>query len=616
MKVEHRLKDFIVEKEAKDCQFMLSNGYGSNYIFMDEPKTRFQGMFWYHDQHMYKIIEQIKFPESSDIKTIENRFSHCILKDDKSSKEFFMPKGKDCLAIDSKDEFKVQIDLDIRHAYDSREFGRYYSISTEKNIIVVKFLKLTDSKEDPAHGKTEYEIYVCIASDKPEFEPIKEFIENMYSIDEKRNSPPYSRFIYSALKLKSKRICISVSKNKKDAIKQAKYVYKKYDKLKRRDSLIESVFLEESELNQRRFLNKVNSIKNPLLRMGYVCSISSLMSLYVRNDKRIFAGLPWFFQYWTRDEAVSLKAFMLNEQFTIADRILKLQTSNIGPHGLVPNRIPESSLASADGAGWVFKRVEDLINASYKLSKKDMKYFQDNLEKSVYLQRKFLTKDTFVVNGAKETWMDTTAHNQDTRDGVRVEIQSAMLMMYSLLYCFEWDSKFRELEEKLRAKVREKLYVNDFLADGIWDNTKRPNVFLAYYLYPDLLSPQEWMSTFDAVLDALWLDWGGLSSIDKNHSLFRPEHTGQTNESYHRGDSWFWVNNMAALCMYRLDKYHYKQYIEKIISASTHEILFSGCIGHHAELSSANILKSEGCTIQAWSAATYVELVEEVMNEP
>lgn len=616
MKVQHRLKDFIVEKDSEDCQFMLSNGNGTSFIYMTEPLTRFQGFFWYNNQEMYKIIEQIRFIGAQKPHTIENRFSHARITDDKGTKEIFVPKGKDCLVVDSHNEFECELQLDIRHAYDSREFGRFYELSTSKDVIIIKFIKLTDEKEDPVHGKTEYTTYVCIAADKPQFEAVKKFVENHYPIDEKRNSAPFSRHVYSALRLTTKRMCIAVSNEKKDAIKQARYVYKKYNKLVKRDSIVESIFLDDSELNQRRFLKKVNSIKNPLLRMAYLCSLDSLSKLYVRKDKRIFAGLPWFFQYWTRDEAITLKAFMLNEQYRIADSILKLQTKNIGPHGLVPNRIPESKLASADGVGWVFKRVEDLINASYRLNKSDMKYYQDNLEHSIYLQRKFLTRDVFAVNGPKETWMDTTVGDQDTREGVRIEIQAARLMMYSLIYCFEWESKYRELEEGLRTKAREKLFNDNYLLDGLWDETKRPNVFLAHYLYPDLLDKDEWIRTFDNVLEAIWLPWGGLSSIDKNHHLFRPEHTGETNESYHRGDSWFWVNNLAAICMYRLDKYHFKEYIEKIISASTHEILFSGCAGHHAEVSSASKLQSQGCTIQAWSAATYIELVEEVMSEP
>ena len=103
-----------------------------------------------------------------------------------------------------------------------------------------------------------------------------------------------------------------------------------------------------------------------------------------------------------------------------------------------------------------------------------------------------------------------------------------------------------------------------------------------------------------------------LSSIDKKDKLFKPEYTGHNNLSYHRGDSWYWINNLAAICMADLDRKKYHHFIDSIFHASQNEMLFSGCIGHSAELSSASKQKSEGCVAQAWSAATFVELAEKI----
>ena len=171
---------------------------------------------------------------------------------------------------------------------------------------------------------------------------------------------------------------------------------------------------------------------------------------------------------------------------------------------------------------------------------------------------------------------------------------------------------YRELEDNLKKEVRDKFWNKKCLADGLDDFTIRPNVFIAYYMYPELLTNKEWITCFDNALKSLWNDWGGVSTIDKNNPLFRPEHTGEINESYHNGDSWFWINNLAAITLYRLDKKRYKKYIYKILEASTKEILWHGAIGHHAELSSSCGLRSEGCLAQAWSAAMYIELINEI----
>ena len=113
-------------------------------------------------------------------------------------------------------------------------------------------------------------------------------------------------------------------------------------------------------------------------------------------------------------------------------------------------------------------------------------------------------------------------------------------------------------------------------------------------------------------MKSLWLEWGGVSTIDKKNPEFHSISTGENPASYHCGDSWYWINNLAAICVNRLDKRLFRDYINKIINASTHEIIYLGIIGHHAELSSAKKQTAEGCLAQAWSAAMYIELVDEL----
>jgi glycogen debranching enzyme len=127
------------------------------------------------------------------------------------------------------------------------------------------------------------------------------------------------------------------------------------------------------------------------------------------------------------------------------------------------------------------------------------------------------------------------------------------------------------------------------------------------------LTNKEWEICFDNTLKSLWLDWGGLSTIDKNNTLFTEESTGEDVKSYHRGDSWFWINDLTALVLNKISNKKFQKQIKRIISASTEEILWKGCIGCHAELSSAKELQSRGCWNQAWSDAMFIEMVDEVL---
>ncbi len=164
---------------------------------------------------------------------------------------------------------------------------------------------------------------------------------------------------------------------------------------------------------------------------------------------------------------------------------------------------------------------------------------------------------------------------------------------------------------------RAKTFYDANLADRLtWKNEHdlicRPNLFLAAYIYPGLLEKNEWRTVFENALTKLWLDWGGLATIDKNDSRFCPQSTGENAKSYHNGDSWFWINNIAAIAMRRVAGGYFKHCIEKIFIASRHDVLWGGALGCASEISSAQSFDPAGCPNQAWSNATFLELCREL----
>jgi glycogen debranching enzyme len=222
--------------------------------------------------------------------------------------------------------------------------------------------------------------------------------------------------------------------------------------------------------------------------------------------------------------------------------------------------------------------------------------------------------------------MDTGAGN-DVRKGIRLEIQALTLAMYKFMQYLAKLTKndaqlkeYKELEESFAKKVKNLLWTNSFLADGFdngeRDNTIRPNVFIAAYVYPELLSKEEWVKCFETVLPRLWCDWadkgGGLATIDKESELFQKDYSGENNKSYHRGDSWYYLNCLAAIVMHKTDPEKFKKYVDDILKSSTNALLYNGIIGHLAELSSASHFESTGSLAQAWSEAFYIELINEL----
>ena len=217
-------------------------------------------------------------------------------------------------------------------------------------------------------------------------------------------------------------------------------------------------------------------------------------------------------------------------------------------------------------------------------------------------------------------WMDSL-----DRTGAAIEIQSLRLNMYALAADFADDKKQEEyylsLESKLKRDVKKLFFDGKNFGDRFdtdkdkLDLTIRPNIFLAAYIYPGLLSKKEWSVCFAVALEKLWLDWGGLSTIDKNDPRFCGRDTGENPAAYHNGDSWFWINNIAAIAMARVDKKKFKNHIEKIFEASKNDILWNGAIGCAGEISSAAMYESAGCPNQAWSNATFLELYRYVSGK-
>lgn len=307
---------------------------------------------------------------------------------------------------------------------------------------------------------------------------------------------------------------------------------------------------------------------------------------------------------------------MHNGYFSIVKKMLFKYLNIINEEGLLPNRSPPTELAAIDSVGWLFKRVHDFIFAIDNmgitkkfLSSKEKKQITNILKETIEKLITSRSEGWLFESKAQETWMDTS-FKKDDRSGFRIEIQALILFMFKLYRKLVGEQ--HEFEADFRKSVIQKFWDGHILHDGVNDNTVRPNLFIAAYIYPELLSREEWSKCFETALLRLWLEWGGLSSIDKYSKLFTPDHTGQNVKSYHRGDSWFWINNLAALVMHRVDKVKFKRYIDAIIKASVEEMLYKGITGFQSELSSASELKSEGCLAQTWSNAMFVELIDEI----
>ena len=654
MEVIHNLGNLTIRKNVNEnAGFLLTSKKGSCCGFFNEQNSRYFGLFYFDEKsmNMYKFIESIEIANRSKITSLKNGFYFAERKKDNVVESFLMPRYHNSLIYELDSENEIDIMLDCKNSYDNREFGRYYEISEEQGTIIIRFTKKTDGGEDSSDGEKKFVLYLAVKSNNNFYKKNDKWVERHYFYDEERNSLPYKRHVYNALKLKGSKFVFSMSKNKSEAVNECDYIFSNMHEIKNNEK---QHFLDLINNGPIKKIMKDKGISDEI-KLAYINAINSLNNLVVQNEtSNIFAGLPWFFQFWSRDSIISLKSLSKTD-YAASKKMLFDYLSKIKKCGRLADAGSNPDSENADAIGWLFLRCneiirkinknKDAINAikksvlilkqnkninSIKIKELLKKYnsiigkkedechklmyeIEANLEKSLHGLLKFHTKDNFEINNPKETWMDAEFGN-DVRDGVRIEIQAFRLNMYKLIFDLTQNQKYRILENLLKNKVKSEFWNGKVLADGVNDFTVRPNIFIAAYAYPGLLTNKEWEICFDNALKALWLDWGGVSTIDKNHPLYTETSTGEDPKSYHRGDSWFWINNLVALTLNRINNKKFSKIIKKIINANTEEILWKGCIGCHAELSDAKQLSSKGCFNQAWSDAMYIEMIDEVFE--
>jgi len=616
MIITHHLGENVVRRSNQtNPMFLLSNGLGGfTFLGTGDNVSRFQGAYFAENDEYFKVIESIGIFKG-DVVELRNNFFNIERIYNNCLDRFFSNHTDSLLYEVMNHKGFIDLILDCRKIYDFNDEGRIYNISNEKDCIIIEYVKYTDK----TLKDVDYKIYIAIKGAK-EISKIDQWENRSYEFDKKRNSTPSERFVYHGFKIKvddNIRLVLSYSTDKDTAIKNSEHGMDNFD------------FIKKSKENYVKTLTGSHiKTNNKEINFAYKSCLNAMDSYIVDNEsiKGLFAGYPWFTQVWTRDEAISLKSLMLEEKFADAKNFLFRQLKNILPDGRIPNRFPESKLGSADGVGWVYKRIYDLIKTLQEkgrldefISKDDLKFIENQLRISIRRLLKHHSKDGLCYNEPLETWMDTY-YKDDVRSGARIEIQALRLSMYQLMIFLSnlnehpKEHLYQELIDLTKDRVRSKFWKKPALYDGEDDPTIRSNIFLAYYVYPDLLSKREWISCFDDALKKLWYSWGGVSTIDKSHKYHTIDYTGENNVSYHRGDSWYYINNLAALCLYRLDKHRFKTEINKIISASTEEILFKGIIGYHAEVSSGRESLSQGSLAQCWSSALYIEMIDEIFQ--
>ncbi|MBD0403698.1 amylo-alpha-1,6-glucosidase [Flammeovirga sp. EKP202] len=390
----------------------------------------------------------------------------------------------------------------------------------------------------------------------------------------------------------------------------------------------------EKLLTENAFLQSSNKDFNNAMNW-MVITMDQLVS--EQQGHGIYAGLPWFNEYWGRDEFISMPgAVLVTGQFDWAKNILKSfseyqQTDpNSKFFGRVPNIVNPSGIDyhTTDGTprfiGELYDYVrysgdKSLINELYPVVKRSIDGAIEN----------WTDKKGYLLHDDHETWMDAKRNydklSYSPRGARANDIQALWYKQLSSGIYFakvigdqESEDKWKKIAENVHKHFNQDFIDNkhNYIADRLDQQNQadykiRPNQLFSYDLVNDEALK---LNATKVCWEELVYPWG-VSSLDRHDPNFHPFHHSWENyhkdEGYHNGTIWLWLNGIA---MQRMIEAGQKDVAYQLFKNMNHQAMTMGVVGGLGENMDCYPRKDEnwpkltGTYLQAWSNAEHLRV--------
>ena len=349
----------------------------------------------------------------------------------------------------------------------------------------------------------------------------------------------------------------------------------------------------------------------------------------------IYAGLPWFNEYWGRDMFISMPgACLVTGQFDIAKQILKdfaeLQDTDPSSetYGRIPNRANLEGILYNTTDGTPRFVIQALELAEYS---GDTEFLHDlypaikiSIDASI---RNYIDKDGYLTHADADTWMDVKRNGiaGSPRGNRANDIQALwyqQLVAGSKIAALlddmgsaeEWSGLAVEMAGKFEQDYCNKAegYIYDHLnADGTPDKQFRPNQLYCFDLINDSDFKQE---VTRRTWEELVYPWG-VASLAQWDKQFHPQHENwhyyHKDDAYHNGTIWLWNNGIA---MQRMIEYGQVEPAWELFKNMNRQALHEGAVGSLSENADAHPREGQewvnrsGTFLQAWSNAEHLRV--------
>jgi glycogen debranching enzyme len=349
-----------------------------------------------------------------------------------------------------------------------------------------------------------------------------------------------------------------------------------------------------------------------------------------QRGKGIFAGLPWFNNYWGRDTFISLPgATLVTGGFADARDILRSfaehqeRDSTSSNYGRIPNfvSLTEKAYNTADGTPRFVTMVREYVERSgdslfalemyavvLRSIEGTIKFHSDSLG--------------FLTHGDAETWMDAVGPDgpwsprgnraNDIQALWAAQLETGIWLATRIgdpVSAQRWDIIRRSVVRNFTpAFLFNGRLADHLLPDGSRDTRLRPNQIFATSLLNDSLR----LATVTAVTESLTYPYG-VASLSQEDADFHPYHQYPPfypkDAAYHNGTVWTWLEGKLIS---ELIKAGGVKIAARLTENTVHQILDRAGVGTQSELLDALSRPGEteprpsGTFSQAWNLAEFV----------
>lgn len=359
-----------------------------------------------------------------------------------------------------------------------------------------------------------------------------------------------------------------------------------------------------------------------------------------QKQTKVLAGYPWF-KDWGRDSLISFKGlFLIPKRYDEAKDLLLAFAKKI-KNGLLPNRITGiEDYHTIDAPLWFVVACHQYLEV-----KKDPE-FAKKIFPSIQKILKGYEKGTlYGIHMDQEdgciawtdphenlTWMDGQVNNIPVldRSGKAVEIQAlwfnTLKIASELAKIMKKDKEAERLEilaSKLKSNFvsvfwnEDKQCLYDSVKLHYKDDSVRPNQLYCLSLPHPLLSGDKAKKVVEICKKRL-LTPVGLKTLSMKDPDYKAEYRGSQpdrDRAYHNGTVWPFLNGSFFMAMLQTENFS-KSAIKECVTYYQifEQTLDHMCTGQVAEIYEAGTLEPRGCMAQAWSIASNLEVVDEIIN--